>query len=294
MADVLGDRTGLTLVNRLGMEAYLLGVVSAEMGRRRSIEQAALRTQAIVSRTYALRNLRRWQRQGFDLYATVTDQVYGGVETETPEGRAAVSDTWGIVITYGGAPIEALYYSTCGGRTADGVEAFRGAARPYLRSQSDEAPGGSIYCSISPRFRWHEEWTGDALRAILQRNMSQEPSLAAVQVREVTDVRVSRRTPSGRVGEVTVGVGSSEVRIEGSAIRRVLRPTTGELLKSSAFSLVSARTAAGVLRLSADGAGAGHGVGLCQWGTVGRARAGQSYQQIIAAYYPGTQLNRRY
>ncbi|HEX3274322.1 MAG TPA: SpoIID/LytB domain-containing protein, partial [Gemmatimonadales bacterium] len=128
------DGSGVTLVDRLPMEAYLEGVVSAEMGRRSSAEQEALRAQAVVSRTFALRNLRRWQAQGFDLYAGVADQVYGGAAAETPEGRAAVEATRGRILTYGGAPIDAFFYSPCGGRTAEGTEVFRGADRPYLRS----------------------------------------------------------------------------------------------------------------------------------------------------------------
>jgi stage II sporulation protein D len=294
LAEVLRDRTGLTVVNRVGMEAYLLGVVSAEMGRRSSAEQAALQAQAVVSRTYALRNLRRWRAQGFDLYATVADQVYGGVGSETPEGRAAVAATRGRVITHHGAAIEALYYSTCGGRTADGFEVFRGATRPYLRSVPDEAPNGAVYCSISPRYRWHEEWTGETLRATLQRNLPRTTSALGGQAPYVTDVRVTRRTSSGRVDQLTIGLGGSEVRVDGTAIRRVLRPATGEMLKSNAFDLIVTGGGSGVTRLAAEGMGAGHGVGLCQWGAVGRARAGQSYHQILAAYYPGTRLERRY
>jgi stage II sporulation protein D len=294
LAEVLRDRTGLTAVNRVGMEAYLLGVVSAEMGRRSSVDQAALQAQAVVSRTYALRNLRRWRVQGFDLYATVADQVYGGVGSETPEGRAAVAATRGRVLTYHGAAIEALYYSTCGGRTADGFEVFRGASRPYLRSVPDEAPNGAVYCSISPRYRWHEEWTGETLRATLQRNLPRATSVSGGQIPYVTDVRVTKRSSSGRVDQLTIGLGGSEVRVDGTAIRRVLRPATGEMLKSSAFDLIVTGGGSGVTRLAAEGMGAGHGVGLCQWGAVGRARAGQSYHQILAAYYPGTRLERRY
>jgi stage II sporulation protein D len=283
----------LTVVNRLGLEAYLLGVVSAEMGRRSSTEEAALRAQAVVSRTYALRNLGRWRAQGFDLYATVADQVYGGVGAETAEGRAAVASTWGRVITHRGVLIDALYYSTCGGRTADGYEVFRAAVRPYLRSLPDEAPSGAVYCSISPRYRWREEWTGETLRATLQRNLG-ETGVTAGQVSQVTDVRITRRTSSGRVDQLAFGIDRSEVRVNGTAIRRVLRPANGQLLKSSAFSLGVTGAGAGVSRLTADGMGAGHGVGLCQWGAVGRARAGQGFEQILAAYYPGTKLERRY
>jgi stage II sporulation protein D len=293
-AEILRDRTGLTVVNRLGIESYLLGVVSAEMGRRTSGEQAALRAQAVVSRTYALRNLRRWHSQGFDLYATISDQAYGGVSAETPEGRAAVSETRGRVLTYNGAPIEAFYFSTCGGRTAEGFEVFRGASRPYLRSVSDLAGNGVAYCRISPRYHWREEWTGEALRAGLQRHLP-GTATGSESVQGITDIRVTRRSASGRVDELAIRVGRSELQVDGHAkIRQTLRTAAGDLLRSTAFSLIATGAGTRVTNLVAEGMGAGHGVGLCQWGAVGRARAGQGYEQILAAYYPGTRLERRY
>ena len=295
VGEVLRDRTGLTVVNRLGMESYLLGVVSAEMGHRSPVEQPALRAQAVVSRTYALRHLRRWRTDGFDLYATVADQAYGGVAAETAEGRAAVSETRGRVLTYGGALIEAFYFSTCGGRTADGYEVFRGAVRPYLRSASDLNERGTAYCSISPRYRWREEWSGDALRATLQRNLPPVAGTAAAPVGVVTGVRVTQRSASGRVDQLSIALDGIEVRVDGHArIRQVLRTAGGQLLRSTAFSLVAIGGGSRVTSLVVDGQGAGHGVGLCQWGAVGRARAGQGYQEILAAYYPGTSLERRY
>jgi stage II sporulation protein D len=291
---VLGGTTGITVINRVGLESYLLGVVSAEMGRRDPAEQAALRAQAVVSRTYALRNLGRWRAQGFDLSASIADQVYSGQGAETPEGRAAVGDTRGRVLTYEGAPIEAFFYSTCGGRTADGAEVFRGAARPYLRSVADQAGDGSVYCSVSPRYRWHEEWTGEALRATLERNLPPVVGVRSADLREVTNVRVSRRSSSGRVDQLAIAFGGSEVKVEGPAIRQVMRLSSGEPLRSTAFDLTATTTDQRVVRLVLDGMGAGHGVGLCQWGAVGRARAGQGYEQILAAYFPGTRLERRY
>ncbi|HKT60852.1 MAG TPA: SpoIID/LytB domain-containing protein [Gemmatimonadales bacterium] len=295
----LRDRTGVTVVDRLPMETYLIGVVSAEMGRRSPEDQEALRAQAIVSRTFALRNLGRWQSQGFDLYATVADQVYGGASTETPEGRAAVDSTRGQILTYGGAPIDAFFYSTCGGRTADGTEVFRGADRPYLRSVSDLADDGTAYCSLSPRFRWHEEWTGEALRATLQRTLPTLPAgggstAVAMDVSEVRDVRIAYRTPSGRVGQLVVGLRRGDVLVDGPNVRQVLRPVSGDVLRSNTFTLTVTRTGGRVSRLAADGAGAGHGVGMCQWGAVGRSRAGQDHERILAAYYPGAVLERLY
>ena len=291
---LLRDRTGLTVVNQIGLEAYLLGVVSGEMGRRDASEREALRAQAIVSRTYAVRNLGRWRADGFDLQPTVADQVYGGVGAETPEGRDAVSETRGQIVTWGGQPIDAFFFSTCGGRTADGVEVFRGADRPYLRSVPDIDQTGTPYCSISPRFRWREEWTGEALRAILRRSLPDALGFPAARVTGVRDVRVTNRTPSGRVGQLNIALDAEDVQVDGPKVRQVLRTTTGDILRSNTFTLTVSRSGPRLTRLVADGGGNGHGVGFCQWGAVGRARVGQDYRQILAAYYPGTELERLY
>jgi stage II sporulation protein D (peptidoglycan lytic transglycosylase) len=293
-ADILRDSAGITAVNHLDLEAYLDGVVSAEMGRRTPNEQSALEAQAVVSRTYALRNLGRWRSQGFDLTGGVQDQVYGGVGSETPEGRAAVAATRGLLLTYNGAPAEAFFYSTCGGRTADGVEVFRGAAQPYLRSIADQDERGVAYCSISPRYRWREEWSDRALQATLERNLPPVTGIRREQVTQVSDIRVARRTASGRVGQLAIGLGGPEVRVDGLAIRQVLRPASGELLRSNAFTLTASASGSRVSHLTVDGMGSGHGVGFCQWGAVGRAHAGQGFLQILAAYFPGTRVARRY
>ena len=293
-ADLLRDAAGVTVVNRLGLEAYVDGVVSAEMGHRSSNEQAALEAQAVVSRTFALRNMGKRKAQGFDLTAGVADQVYGGVMFETPQGRAAVAATRGIALTYNGVPAEAFFYSTCGGRTAEGAEVFHGAAQPYLRSVADEDEHGVAYCSISPRYRWHEEWSAQSLQATLERNLPPVTGIRKELVREVSDIRVERRTPSGRVDRLAIALGGPEVRVDGLAIREVLRPANGELLRSNAFTLAVSGSGGRVSHVAVDGQGAGHGVGFCQWGAVGRARAGQGYAQILAAYFPGTSLTRRY
>jgi stage II sporulation protein D len=294
VVEVVRDPVGLTLVNRLGMEGYLRGVVSAEMGRRNLAEREALRAQAVVSRTYAHRNLRRWAAQGFDLSASVADQVYGGLSAETPEGVEAVGSTRGRVLTYQGTPIDAFFYSTCGGHTAEGTEVFRAASRPYLRSIADVAEDGTPYCSISPRYRWREEWTGEALLGTLRRTLPTISGTPPEQVRAVNDIRVAYRTASGRVGRLAIALTHGEVRVEGPQVRSALRTPSGELLRSSAFTLAVTGAGRHVTRLVADGGGAGHGVGLCQWGAVGRSRAGHDFQRILAAYYPGATIERLY
>ena len=294
IVEIVRDTAGFTLVNRLPLESYLLGVVSAEMGRRNLAEFEALKAQAVVSRTYALRNLRRRAALGFDLHAGIADQMYAGRGSETPEGLEAVRSTRGMVLTYGGAPIDAFYYSTCGGQTADGVEVFRAASRPYLRSFPDVDESGAAYCRISPRYRWREEWTGDALRATLRRTLPAATGVRSDQVDEVRDVWVVQRTSSGRVGRLAITLRSNQVMVDGPAIRQVLRPASGDLLRSAAFTLMVTGAGQGITRLVADGSGAGHGVGLCQWGAVGRSRAGHDFQRILAAYYPGATIQRLY
>lgn len=124
----------LTVVNVLGLEDYVRGVVPNELspGGYPAIE--ALKAQAVAARTYAVKNLQQFASQGFDLLPTTRSQVYGGLSTEHPLSTRAVDETRGIVATYNGEAINALYTSTCGGRTED-VENIFNEAVPYLRGR---------------------------------------------------------------------------------------------------------------------------------------------------------------
>jgi stage II sporulation protein D len=294
---VAGRGGGLTLVNRLGIESYVAGVVGPEIGARRPNEEAAVLAQAVVSRSFALRNRGRWESLGFDAYADVRDQVYNGVAAETPHVWAAVQRTTGQVLRYRGEIIDAYFHSTCGFSTAGVEEAFATArARPYLRSVSDASGGGKghYYCDISPRFRWREEWDGQKLRAIFTRTLPAVMPLSGDGLQRITDVQVSRTTGSGRVAELRIVFERGDVRISGSDVRAVLRPEADRILGSTAFQLTVTKDGGQVSRLVAAGAGSGHGVGMCQWGAVGRARAGQDYRRILSTYFPGTTLDRIY
>ncbi len=285
---------GLTVVNQVGLEDYLAGVVSAEMGRRDTSELEALAAQAVVSRTFALRNLGKRAAEGFDFYATVADQVYGGVAAETVLGWTAVRQTAGQILTWEGAPIDAFFYSTCAGRTAGGPEVFVGAARPYLVSVSDTDRSGRPYCRISPRYRWRVRWSGEELSQVLRQSLPGVTGTPGEEAATVRGVRVVARTASDRVARIAVALARQTVDVDGPAVRQVLRPVGEPLLRSAAFTLSETRIGGRLDTLVADGAGAGHGVGFCQWGAVGRARAGQKAAEILAAYFPGTALTRVY
>ena len=130
-------RATLHVVNRVGLEDYLLGVVPLEMGPRVYDELEALKAQAVAARTYAVKRRGDFSAEGYDLCATARCQVYGGASAEQPLSSEAVRTTSGQVLLWAGAPADTLFTSTCGGRTEDaGVvfPSYSAAAFPYLRS----------------------------------------------------------------------------------------------------------------------------------------------------------------
>jgi stage II sporulation protein D len=129
----------LTVVNVLGLEDYVRGVVPNELspggyGGSPAIE--SLKAQAVAARTYAVSNRGQFAAAGFDLLPTTRSQVYGGLATEHPLSSRAVDETRGVVATYHGQPINALYTSTCGGHTEDAENIFGGDVVPYLRGRA--------------------------------------------------------------------------------------------------------------------------------------------------------------
>jgi stage II sporulation protein D len=279
--------TGVTVVNRVPLEWYVQAVTAVELGFRAPADRQAVMAQAVAARTYALRYRGRREALGFDLYPTEADQVYSGVGVEKPEVNEAVRLTAGQVLTFRGEPIEALFHSTCGHSTEAAGEVFRNeGGTPYLRAVSDRSGSGrnDYYCSISPRYRWREEWDGAALNATLAQTLPAALGATANNLGRVTAVRVTKTTPTGRVRELVVETTGGSFTVPGWRSREVLRPAADRQLYSSMFQLHEERRGSDLVRLVAAGAGAGHGVGMCQWGAVGRSRAGQSYDRILAAY----------
>jgi stage II sporulation protein D (peptidoglycan lytic transglycosylase) len=285
--------TGIVVINVVSLERYLAGVVGAEMGLRTPDEIEALKAQAIVSRTYALRNQGRWKDRGFDLLGTVGDQVYAGQGNETPLARTAVAATRGEILTWNSEPIDAFFSSTCGGRTEDGSAAFAGAARPYLRSVDDLDSSGTPWCAASPRMRWKAGWSTRELSATLRRTLAAE-KIAGAPIGDLRDLRITGRDVSGRVATVELTGKTGHAVVTGQAIRRVLSPPDGGLLLSTDFTVRLSRNGGRIERVDIDGHGSGHAVGMCQWGAIGRARAGQDVHTILASYFPGTEIQRLY
>jgi len=284
---------GVTVVNHVALESYLLSVVALELGFRSAADRQAVMAQAVAARTYAVRYRGRREALGFDVFPTDADQVYGGTTAELPEVTQAVRDTEGQILTWQGQPIEALFHSTCGWSTEDSREIFQNRAdAPYLRAVSDRTGDGprDFYCSISPRFRWREEWDAAQLQAAARRALGGSGNGST----RVTDVRAARTTPTGRISQLLLVTTDGQVALNPTRIREVLRTSTGAPLNSSMFQLHVERDGENVTRVVAAGAGYGHGVGMCQYGAAGRSRAGFGYGDILRTYYHGTTLERIY
>jgi stage II sporulation protein D len=161
---------------------------------------------------------------------------------------------------------------------------------------SDRVPGSDrYYCDIGSRFRWERSWRGDTLSAIVERYLRAYTQVPAGPVGDVRDISVEGRTPSGRVSAIVVETTRGRFRVQANDIRYVLRTPGGELLNSTYFSPEVLASPDGRLsRLTIRGLGYGHGVGMCQWGAIGRARAGQDFRTILRTYFPGTSVARAY
>ena len=301
-----GDN-GLLVVNRLGVESYLRGVVPLEIGDRKAGEEAAVQAQAVAARSYTYIHMAEAGDRGFDMYGSVQDQVYGGVDAEKPISDAAVSTTNGMVVRYAGRIINTPYFSTCGGSTAATSEVWwRQSDQPYLRPVSDRIPGtDSFYCDPSPRFKWTATYEKNELRATLEKYLgsvtsSSEPSVSAgaaaarpMSLGAIQSIRVNGRTASDRVASISIQTARGNYVVRGNDVRFVFRTPSGGLLNSTYFTTETATDASGeISNLTIRGGGNGHGIGMCQWGAIGRARAGQDYRTILTTYYPGTTVGR--
>lgn len=129
----LNDRGSLNLIDELPLEEYLRGVVPSEMGPEQFPEVEALKAQAVAARTYALKNLGEFAREGYDICSSPRCQVYGGMDVEHPLSTRAVQETAGQVLLYRGELVDALYSSTCGGHTEDADVIFPLKQEPYLK-----------------------------------------------------------------------------------------------------------------------------------------------------------------
>jgi stage II sporulation protein D len=222
------------VIDDLGLDAYLRGVVPAEMPPSWPAE--ALKAQAIASRSYAVYRLHPSDGQ-FDLYDDTRTQVYRGVEAEAAASDAAIAATSGQVLKSGSAVANAMYHSTGGGATENNEFVFvspTGAivATPvsYLRGSPDRAPGGTAYDAASPYATWKTAaYSQSAIDAIF----NADPRTAAG-----SGIRLdlSRRGVSGRLISVTLTGSLGSKTVSGDVFRSVFnarKPSSDPEMRST-------------------------------------------------------------
>ncbi len=258
---------GLRVVNEVPLEAYVAGTVGREVYAFWNAE--TLKAQAVVTRTYALHERAQRARRGFDVYGGTRGQVYGGVDAESAAVLAATTATRGEFLAWQSRPILAVFHSASGGQTASSEEVW-GRAAPYLVSLPVENE------EDSPDTYWRASISGTTLGRAL--------ATLGLDVGPVREIEVSERSASGRALRVAVrGAGGHSL-----LAARDLRSALGEtVIRSTLFEIRT--TGDGFVFV---GAGHGHGVGMSQWGAEAMARRGAGYRQILAAFFPGTELSQ--
>ena len=314
-------RSGRILaINQLGIETYLPSVVGSEMPAKWPL--AALQAQAVAARTYALRQ--RGRKPDFDVKATVSSQVYKGMESETPRTREAVATTRSLVLVHGGRLINAVFHSSSGGSTEPSGEVWQ-SQLPYLVSVRD-------HDQHSPVHRWNQRFEAKDLRRRFEETGGVE-RLSVLTTSSTGRVRSARiQGPlgslvlSGRQLRQRLGLKSTMVSFSllkgdaGTADESVdpldqdSQPPSqliglwrdsasgiserGPLSPPSLSAPLSPSTSPGrssgtrgdAIVLEASGRGYGHGVGMSQWGAHGLASQGADFREILRHYYRGATI----
>jgi SpoIID/LytB domain protein len=298
-----------TLVNSVPLETYLRGVVPHEMGAWPP--DASIEAQAILSRTYALRNLQRFEADDYQLCANTDCQVYKGLTEVYPSTDQAVTKTRGQVLTYNNELADAVYFSTSGGVTAHFHDIWDGAKRPYLKpvidapqplwdlSQNSLADEQKFRQFMALKkgfneegwmdFRWKQfaslQGMAGHLKYYLQRKNSPQANFKTLKKVEIVE-----RSPSGRVLKMVATTDQGPIEIQKDEIQNAFIPPISTLFYIDPVydpKNKKSKTLKGYLFV---GGGFGHGVGLSQTGSYQLSELGWSSEEILNFYFPGTQI----
>lgn len=253
------------LVNYVDLEEYVKGVVPAEVNSTWHPEM--LKVQAVATRTYALYQRMLNSTRDYDVVAGIQDQVYRGRQGVDARVVAAVESTRGMVVTYQGAPIYAAFSSTAAGVTEDAMTVWS-KDLPYLKG---------VECPFDIESPYYQ-WRASVKIETLEKNLRQQ----GFSVGTITHVSPQSYSRAGRVATLRVVHSSGELVIRGEDLRKAVGYT---VVPSTQFTVQSIGQ-----DLLLSGYGAGHAVGLCQWGAKELAELGYSFSSILSYYYPGTEL----
>lgn len=283
---VEGDR--ITAVNCIGMEDYLMSVISSEMKSSASIE--LLKAHAVISRSWLKARLKDHKagHEHFNVCADDHCQRYQGLTMAVGDDVCrAIDRTWGQVLEYGGDICDTRYSKCCGGRTELFSTCWEDVDLPYLQSVEDpfcDCENSSILSQVLNDYDlhtadfhdWTVQYTTDELSELVR-------TRTGIDFGTIVALEAVERGPSGRIKYLRItGTLREEVIGKELAIRKAL---SSSHLKSSAFEIEKSPDGF-VLK----GRGWGHGVGLCQIGAAAMAAQGYDYRQILSHYYVGAEI----
>jgi stage II sporulation protein D len=241
------------VINLVNLEDYLLSVVPSEMPSSWPLE--ALKAQAIAARSYAVSNQGKHSSAGYDLKATIDDQVYSGISSENENSNRAVAETAGLVLKHQGKAVTAFFHSTSGGST-ELAEQVWGRPLPYLQSVPD-------FDDASPHFSWTKRLRVDDLEQVIGHDIGRLLSLSVVS-----------RSSSNRAQLLLAQGSAGSKLLTGESMRKLFK------LPSTMFNIGSEESV-----YIFAGRGFGHGLGMSQYGAKALAERGYNAAQILSYYY---------
>lgn len=264
----------LTVVNRLDLEEYLVSALASEVNPDWPME--ALKAHAVVSRTMIAHRIWISKDKPFDATADTGTHLYYGVHVERERTRTAVEATRGQVLAYEMLPgqrelLPATFHANCGGHTEDASELWVGTgALAPLKGRPDP------YCKDRRHYRWNS--------ILPQKDFLWRLGSEVKEIGEFISCQILKRNPSGRVKTVKITGTQNSVILTGRKFRELLGANR---LRSLKCNFTTTRD-----KISFNGFGWGHGVGLCQWGAYGMAREGYKMDEILEFYFPGAQRRK--
>ncbi len=260
------ENSKLMVINYINLEEYLYGVLYHEVSHRWPME--ALKAQAIAARTFALYQARQNRLQSYDLRSDIYSQVYGGSSYEKWSTTKAVDVTKGEVLTFKGDIFPAYYHATCAGYTEDAANLWNVELAPLKGVECN-------YCTLSPHFKWTKSIPLWELKNMLRAN--------GYDIDDIQSIKILSRNKSGRVDKVDIQDNAGvSVNLTAKDFRQLVGPN---VIRSTRFD-VEIKWG----QLLVNGLGWGHGVGMCQWGVFGMAKAGKKADEILKYYYPGADI----
>lgn len=297
---VSAQNGAMVILNVVPLEEYLYGVVPEEAVP--SWPKAALEAQAVAARTYALHTMEENKGKPYDISTTTNHQVYKGANSEYDSTTRAVNATRGIIMTYGGHPINALFHSDGGGYTESSVNVW-GSHLPYLQGAPD-------YSRNKGTSFWVETTSRKGLEEKLNSAGKSVGTLKSIQLSPLTKgpMKSLDRGISGRVKEATFIGSKGKVKVSGQSLMSILG------LKSTLFDFyvgqkpptsrggfggkVNHTFSSGNQPVYVVGAGWGHGLGMSQWGAAAMAEdhgtTKDYYKTILSHYYKGVTIQKWY